>query len=152
MYTFFKMYNNWFYKFISELSLYAEYLFRGVDRSLCGHTWYNMHYTTAKVILVFHVQYIMKMLMKANVYWNGQIKMFWKFKHCWLLKCLIHFDWSDVGLLQTTYSPCICPTQVIALILAPPLPHLTCIIVWPVAIYHNSSYILCIHILLWWKD
>ena len=29
----------------------------------------------------------------------------------------------------------------------PPLPHLTCIIVWPVVIYHNSGYILCIHIL-----
>jgi len=75
--------------------------FRGVDRSLCGHPWYNMHYTTAKVILVFHVQDIMNrsimnmfLLMKANVYWNGPIKMFWKCIHCWLLKCLIHLDCS----------------------------------------------------------
>ena len=42
--------------------MYAEYFLKGVDRRLCGHTWYTMHYTTAKVILVFHVQYIMKML------------------------------------------------------------------------------------------
>ena len=42
--------------------------FLKVLNEVCGHTWYNMHYTTAKVILVFHVQYIMKMLMKASVY------------------------------------------------------------------------------------
>ena len=81
---------NWFYKFIYDLSLYAEYLF---DRSMCEHIWYNMHYTTAKVIQGFHVQDIMKMLMKGNVYWNGRIKMFWKCIHCWVLKCLIHLDW-----------------------------------------------------------
>ena len=52
-----------------------------------------------------------------------------------LLKCLIHLEWSDV-------SPCIWPTQVIALILAPPLPRLTCIVVWPILIYHNSSCIM----------
>ena len=87
-----------------------------------------MHYTTAKVILVFQGQDIMKMLMKANVYWNEHIKMFWKYMHCWLLKCWIHLDWSDMGFLQTTYYPtCICQTQVIALILAPLLPCLTCI-------------------------
>ena len=84
----------------------------------------------------------MKMLMKANVYWNGHIKIFIKCIHCWLLKCLIHLEWSDIGLLQTTYPPCICPTQVIALILAPPLPRLTCIVVWPILIYHNFSCIM----------
>ena len=88
--------------------------------------------SSAKVILVFHIRDIMKMLMKANVYWNGHIKIFIKCIHCWLLKCLIHLEWSDIGLLQTTYPPCICPTQVIALILAPPLPRLTCIVVWPI--------------------
>ena len=47
-----------------------------------------------------------------------------------------------MGLLQTTYPPCICPTQVIALILDPPLPHLICIVVWTVVIYYNSSIIM----------
>ena len=36
---------------------------------------YNMDYTRAKVILVFHVQD--NMLMKTNVYLNGHIKIFW---------------------------------------------------------------------------
>ena len=37
--------------------------FKGVDlkRSLLGHTWYNIHYTTAKVILGLYVQNIVKM-------------------------------------------------------------------------------------------
>ena len=43
-----------------------------------------------------------------------------------------------MGLLQTTYHPSICLAQVSALILAPPLPRLTCIVVWP----WNKSFFL----------
>ena len=31
---------------------------KGVARSVYEYTGYNMHYTSANVILVFHVQYI----------------------------------------------------------------------------------------------
>ena len=62
MCTFFKMYNNWFYIYFWVIVV-RWILFKGVDRSLCGHICYNMHYTTAKVILVVHVQVILKMLM-----------------------------------------------------------------------------------------
>ena len=71
------MYKHSFYKFISESSLYAEYFFLCFDRSVYGYTGYNIHYTSANVILVFHVQdIIMKMSMKTNVYLNGHINMF----------------------------------------------------------------------------
>ena len=145
----------WCQQYISFTKyLNIPYMFLNVlpEIFVVTQVWYNMHYTTAKVIRLFQVQYIMKMLMEARVYWNGHIKMFWTFIHCSLLKCLIHLDWSYVVLLQITYPPCISPTQVIALLLAPPLPRLTYIVVWPVAIYHISGYILCIHMLFWWKD
>ena len=78
--NFFKINTNWFYKCISESSLYGEYFFKYAERRLCGHTWYNMHYTTAKVILVFRVEYIViKMWIKANVHSNVHINMVWTF-------------------------------------------------------------------------
>ena len=55
--------------FLPKVNIFFTYLphyntvFKGVDPSLCVHPWYNMHYTTAKVILVFHVQDIMNNLL-----------------------------------------------------------------------------------------
>ena len=92
-----------------------------------------MHYTTAKVILVFHVQD--NMLMNTNVYLNGHIKIFLiiytllivkMFKLPGLIRCEPPADY--VSSLHLPY-PCDC----LNISLSSALCHF-CIVVWPVAI------------------
>ena len=85
-----------------------------------------MHYTTAKVILVFHVQD--NMLMNTNVYLNGHFKIFLiiytllivkMFKLPGLIRCEPPADY--VSSLHLPYPM----THVTILILASPLPCVT---------------------------
>ena len=57
-----------------DLCRHAPRLTQCMCINVCVDTLGNMHYTRAKVILIFHVQD--NMLMKTNVYLNGYIKIF----------------------------------------------------------------------------
>ena len=81
-----------------------------------------MHYTTAKVILVFQVQY--NMLMNTNVYLNGHIKIF-----LIIYTLLIVKMFKLPGLIRCEPYPC----DYLNISLSSALCHF-CIVVWPVAI------------------
>ena len=115
--------------------------------NMCGYNGYNMHYyMNAKVNLFFMSKIIMKMWMKTNVYLHWLLK---NLENLYVVNCCYFFILPGLikcrppaGNVSSLHQPD--PGDCLYLRLSPSsaLSHLSCTVVWSVAITSFKLYIM----------